>query len=358
MNQRTFLAIATAMTLTFAKVFSCGDVLLQAKDGSYLNARSLEFGLPLDAALVIHSREEANQSNAPGGGKGLKWTSKYGYIGVNSLGINTACDGMNEKGLSLGALWLPTSVYQTVPKGMEEKALVLTSFGGWILGNFATVDEVKKGLKEVYVWGEKIDALGMIPPLHFAIHDTSGKSIVIEFINGQPQVHDNPVGILTNYPTFDWQLDNLRNYLSLRPVNAEPIDLGKDKLTFIGQGSGLLGIPGDWMPASRFIRLAFFKYFATPATNAEENLNLANHLFNTVDIPIGEIREKDGHSDYTQWVIFKDMTNLKVYFRSYKNLSLRMVDFKSLDLAAGNKFNSLPIESPGKPQDLTANMKK
>ena len=38
--------------------------------------------------------------------------------------------------------------------------------------------------------------VGMIPPLHFAIHDALGKSLVIEFIDGKMEVTDNPLSVL------------------------------------------------------------------------------------------------------------------------------------------------------------------
>ena len=95
------------------------------------------------------------------------------------------------------------------------KALVVDLFTSWVLGTCATVDEVKDRLNrgEVEVWGDVVLEKEM--PLHFPIHDEAGRSIVIEFIDGEIQIHDNPVAVLTNDPPFPWQITNIENYVGL-----------------------------------------------------------------------------------------------------------------------------------------------
>ena len=70
-------------------------------------------------------------------------------------------------------------------------------------------------------------------------------------------VYESKVGVLTNSPEYPWHLVNLRNYVNLRPEPAASVELGGEKLTPVGSGSGLLGIPGDYTPPSRFVRAAF-----------------------------------------------------------------------------------------------------
>jgi choloylglycine hydrolase len=356
---KQFILAATLFCSTlFVSVYSCGDILIKATDGTLLNARSMEFGVPLDSTLGIHVRGDAFESRAPNKAKGLSWNSKYGFIGFMAVGLDFPTDGLNEKGLSFGALWLPTSTYQEILPSNSTQALLLNDLGSWILGNFATVEEVKAALPSVFVWGEVVEQIGIIPPLHFAVHDTSGKSIVIEFREGQQKVYDNPLAVLTNYPTFPWHVDNVRNYIKLSAENAPSIKYNGAILSFYGQGSGLLGMPGDYTPASRFVRLAYLKNIATPAKNASELLGLAQHLFNNVDIAIGFIRdgEKQDPTDYTQFVTFKDLTNKIIYYRTYGNMSLRAVDLKGLDFNEGKKYKALPIEMPLAVIDVTKDL--
>ena len=58
------------------------------------------------------------------------------------------------------------------------------------------------------------------------MHDASGKSIVIEYVGGKLNVHDDPLGVITNSPTFDWHMTNLRNYVNFSMTNAPPVQAG------------------------------------------------------------------------------------------------------------------------------------
>lgn len=348
-------AFAISIALRATEANACGDLLLQAEDGTFVNARSLEFGIPLESTVKAYSRGKSFQSDAPNRGKGLKWASKYGYVGIDALGIDAIFDGLNEKGLSIGALWMPTSDYQEIAAENISQALDVAMFSSWVLGNFSTVDEVKAALPKVHVFGQLISKLGMVPPLHFAIHDASGKSLVVEFIKGQQAIHDNPIGVLTNYPTFQWHIDNLRNYAKLGlAANVASIDFDGVLLETYGQGTGLLGITGDWTPASRFVKLAYLKKIAKRGKNGAETVNLAEHLFNIVDIPYGVIQsDKEKTTDYTQWIVIKDLSNRILYYRTYGNLALRSVDLKALDFSSGSKLKEIRMDVAAKPQDVS-----
>ena len=62
---------------------------------------------------------------------------------------------------------------------------------------------------------------------------------------------------------------------------------------------------------------------------------LALHLLNTVDIPLGDVQETNKSTDYTQWVVVKDLTNKSLYFRSYEDPNVYQVDMSELDLSPG-----------------------
>src|SRR5579883_1310084 len=166
-------------------------------------------------------------------------------------------DGLNEAGLSTGAMWLPGSTYPASVT-TAAKALWVPFFVDWVLGNFATVDEVKAALLagDVEIWAFKDE--DRYDPLHWPVHDASGKSIVVEFANGSLAVYDNAYQILTNWPPFPAQCDNLANYTSLQSTDVgSRLGVEQD-----GHGSGLRGIPGDPLPSSRFVRMFYLKGFA------------------------------------------------------------------------------------------------
>jgi choloylglycine hydrolase len=341
---------------------ACTDFRTTAKDGTVLIARSMEFAADLKSNLCTSPRGRVFNNTAPTGKPGLSWKAKYGYLYLNGFNIDGSVDGMNEQGLSFGALYLPGETqYQVIPSGQENRALPYTQFGDWVLSNFKTVDEVKKVLPNVLVFAQKLPVTGnMIFPLHASIYDATGKGLVVEFIKGKVNVYENHLGILTNSPTYDWHLTNLRNYLNLTPLTPTPILTKGITFAATGQGAGMVGLPGDVSPPSRFVKVAIMQQTVFPVANAMDALNLAGHIMNNVDIPLGFVREaKTGRAtnEYTQWVIFKDLTHKNIYFRTYHNSALRAVSLANLNFSENAPRLKMSIETPFVIQDVTSQFK-
>jgi choloylglycine hydrolase len=179
--------------------------------------------------------------------------------------------------------------------------------------------------------------MGIVPPCHYIVTDALRQCAVLEYVGGQFMVHANPLGVMSNSPTFDWHLTNLRNYVNLSVTNVPPIDVAGIKLAGFGQGSGMLGLPGDFTPPSRFIRAVAFSRSAVPVATAQEGVLQAFHLLNQFDIPKGAARGAENGktvADYTLWTSASDLMNLRYYFRTFQNSRIRMVDLKKLDLDA------------------------
>ncbi len=345
MKQNKIQCILVIMFFCVCSAQACTDFILEDSQNHYVVGRSMEFGTPLQSEIVIYPRGEKVQSWIFNHQKGLSWVSRYGYIAITVFRSNFVTDGLNEKGLSLGLLWLPGSKYPSINPKEKNKTIAIENFSSWILGNFATVEEVKQQIRSIQIWAHEIPQLGKIPPVHVSLHDRLGNSLVIEFIEGKMNVIDNVVGVLTNAPEFSWQKTNLSNYINLSAINKNDVRLDGTVIGPAGQGSGLLGIPGDWTPPSRFVRIAIFKNAAQKAKNAKENINLAFHLLNTVDIPYGTIRSSENTDfDYTKWAVGKDLANGKFYYRSYGDLNIKMIDLNEEKLSTGSKIKrfSLP----------------
>ena len=338
--------------------FACTDFQIKSTDGSIVIGRSMEFAQEMGSRICVHARGEEGYSESSEGKKEFTWRNKYGYISIDAFGLEyVVVDGINEEGLSFGALWLPGTQYQSVSEKERAKAINVGQVGAWILGSFKETDEVKRAIKEVRVWCDVVPEINKVPPLHFAIHDAKGNNIVIEFIEGEVKIYDNPIGVMTNAPPFEWHIDNLRNYINLDCLNSGPQTIRGVVLMPTGSGSGMHGIPGDWTPASRFVRAALFMHFANPVKNAQEGVNLAAHILNSVDIPYGDIKtgtEGPQIDDYTQWTVIKDLTNKVLYVRDYNNLSLRSVDLKKLKFEPGTKTKLIPLmEEDSRITDIT-----
>ena len=138
------------------------------------------------------------------------------------------------------------------------------------------------------MFDQKVDLPGIDTlEIHYTIYDKTGAGIIIEFTNKGRTVYENTVGVCTNSPPYDFHMINLRNYVELNKTAHEALHLGGDVFTPLGQGSGLLGTPGDLTPPSRLVRAATLTHFADSVKTSDEVVNLAIHILNTVDIPHG-----------------------------------------------------------------------
>jgi choloylglycine hydrolase len=248
-------------------------------------------------------------------------------------------DGINEKGLVAAAFYFPGyASYTPVTSSNQSKALSPVEFPNWILTQFATLDEVKAALDSVIIAPTVIKEWGPTPaPFHYIVYDSKGDSLVIEPLNEKLVVYENKLGTFTNSPTFDWHMTNLRNFINLTPFNVDPITLRGVELEPFGQGSGMVGLPGDFTPPSRFVRAAIFSSTAEPSKNATELVDQTFHILNQFDIPIGAARAvsgKETHTDYTMLTSVKDPESLGYFFRTYDNQNIQWIDLKKMDLNA------------------------
>ncbi|MBI9038309.1 MAG: linear amide C-N hydrolase [Bacteroidales bacterium] len=306
----------------YGSSLGCSDFMMANSGSNIISARTMDFAVDLKSELCLIPRGFVVTSIIKEGVKGISFTTKYGFIGINSLGKDTYSDGLNEEGLSFATLWLPGTEYADPKKNPGKEFISLIDVSSWLLGTCATVDEVKEAMKKVFVCGLFVENIKMIPPVHFVLHDANGKNLVVEYTNGKPQFYDNEFNVTTNYPNFDWQTINLSNYVDL--TNKTPID---NVLKQTGGGAGMLGLPGDVTPPSRFVRLYFLNHYCAESTTLQESIANSIHILNNVDIVKGEIAE----GGYTQWSVVRDHVNKVFYFKDYQNLTLRGVDLKELD---------------------------
>lgn len=337
-----------ALLLVSAPAMACTDFVVKAKDGTIVGGRSMDFGINDQAKVTVYPRGKQWRSEAPGSKHGLQWKQRHGFVAFSVLGLEASTDGMNEKGLSAKVLWLPSVGYQAVPKGSEAKALDVILVPDWILGSFETVAQVKKTLPGIFVWGKELAGLGGVPVLHLAVHDAQGNSMVAEWIDGKLNIYDNPLGVMTNEPPLPGHWANMRNYVNLSADMKSALELNGVTIKGTGNGSGLLGLPGDCTPPSRFVRTAVLGKFAYQPKDAAEAVVFARHLLNQVDVMPGVSRAKTPQgevADYTQWTAIEDLTNRVLYFADYGDQTLRAIDLKKLDFTRSD-YAAIPVSMP------------
>ena len=347
-----FFAIAFLASLATNSVEACTSFIMKAKDGSLVYGRSMEWGIfDLQSNLVMVPRNLEFSSDLGGGKKGISWKNKYGFVAMNALNKPYYLDGMNETGLTIGGLYLPGfAEYQTLKEGEESISLSNLDMIGYMLGQFMTVDEIKDALPKIRVVDtEEIDkAAGAPMPIHYIVTDSTGNTIVIEYIKGELKIYDNTVGVMTNSPSYDWHLLNLRNYANLTAYAPGPGEKEINGVNFtpFGAGSGMTGLPGDYSSASRFIRAFFYTQTSVPLEDVNAAVNQASRILDNFDYPKGF--ERTGTPDkyalgYTQWSTIGDIKNKRYYWWTEWNRQMRMVDLDKLNFGA-DKVAAIPLD--------------
>ena len=341
---RKLLSVMLVTTLAIAPAISdaCSSLVLRSPDGSYVYGRTIEFGIPLPAKLALYPRNYQYQGTGPDGvaGSGLSWTGKNAVVGINAMDMELIADGLNEKGLTGGMLYLPVSSVFQSPTGKDGKNSIASyQVLNWALSNFDNVDDVKAGLQKIFVNNSTLGKWNGVVKMHYTFHDMTGKSIVVEYIDGKLEITDNPIGALTNEPPFKWQQENIENYLNLSPVEKQATKIAGKTFSPRSAGSGLHGLPGDFMSQSRYLRAVEFSQAADKYAADLPKVELAWHLVNMFDIPPGSIVMSDKPNakgkyiwDFTQVAIVSDPKNLTYYTRSFGGIDINQFKLKDHDL--------------------------
>ncbi len=367
MSRRSLLSKAVAAVCAAALVApsaeACTSFLLRSADNGFVYGRTMEFGLPLQSQFTVVPRKLEVKGTGPDGtaGTGLAWTTKYGATGMNGLGLPILIDGMNEAGLAGGMLYLPgLAEYQSVPPAEAKNSIASFELLLYVLTNFATVAETKAALPKIKVSRAPQAVFKAPVPLHMTLHDATGASIVVEYIGGELHIHDNPTGVLTNAPGFNWHIANLGNFLNLSAYDPKPLKVGSLTIAPPSTGSGAPGLPGDMSAPARFVRAFLYSRAAPHLPTSTDAVGNAFHILNNFDIAPGIIRtEADSKAgggvagiETTEWSVVADTKTRRYYVRTYEDSQSRMIDLTKADLDA-KTIRFVPVDKPGAVLDLS-----
>lgn len=319
-NALASVALCTALTASLLNypAQACSRVL-SAGDGHSVVARTLDLYMPDNAKVMVYPRG-MTRDGAVAEGKAARWTSKYGSVVVNSLGVANS-DGMNEKGLVANLLYLHGSQYE---KRDERPGVANYMLAQHLLDMTSTVSEALAELDKCQVVSAV--AAGREWPLHISLSDASGDSAVVEFVNGVKVIHrGKDTAIMTNEPPLGWQLNNLKKY------------------KYFG---GTEPLPGDIDPASRFVRSsAFLKTMAAPKTS-EEGLEAVYNIIKTISVPQGAHDTSSGVESEdnwpTLWTTLADSKNLRYFFQSSGSPNMFWIDLGKANLSEGQPVLYVP----------------
>lgn len=326
---------------------ACTGITLKSADGATVLARTIEWGgSDLNSRYVVVPRGYEQQAYVTGGQKaGMKFTARYGYVGVAVELEDFVAEGLNEAGLSAGLFYFPNyGGYETYDPAKGETSISDLQLVPWMLAGFKTVDEVKEAIRGIHV----VSSDPRASTAHWRIADASGRQVVLEIVDGKPCFYENPLGVLTNSPGFEWQMTNLNNYVNLFPGGAEKKQLDGVTLSAFGAGSGFLGIPGDVTPPSRFVRAAFYQASSPVQATARKTVLQAFQILNNFDIPVG-IEFADGKipadiPSATQWTSATDMQGRRIYFRTMYDSRIRCIDLNGIDFNR-TEYQARPMDT-------------
>jgi choloylglycine hydrolase len=357
-------ALIAAFTIGTTPGFACTGISLKADDGAAVRGRTLEFGFPMQSKVLVIPAGKEMSGTLPDGGKGLTYTTRHAIVGANALNMTAILDGINDQGLSVGLFYFPgyASYTPATPENAKH-AMAPYEFGIWALANFATVDEVRQAVKDIALVPTPAPGLGspqgMVPGVHFFLQDKTGKSIAVEPVDGTLKVHDAPLGVMTNAPTYDWHMTNLTTYINLSVKDVDSAKVGPITIRAFGSGAGMLGLPGDFTPPSRFVRAVMFSQSAAPNKTADDAVLSVFHILNQFDIPEGSVVNAaigQPVDEITEWTSVADLKNLRWYFRTREDQSIHMVDLKQAVDSAKGEVATIEMEGTKQPiADVSAN---
>jgi len=274
----------------------CSGIRIICKDGSVLLCRTMEFGMELQYNI----------------------SKTKNIIGVTT--DNYYVDGLNKHGLSVMTFYFPGFEQYIDINSISENdnivPLMSIAVANYLLENATSIKDIKRIASTIRVTTEKYQKFNMIMPFHWFCADKSGECIMLECINGIPTVYDNKLGISANSPTYPEHLISLQAYPDFSKYDSEK--------KHISEGTGMLGLPGDFTSISRFVRLNVFQQFHNEPKNVLDGITTSFHILNNFDIVKGFVIDKKTKvEEFTQYTIVYDLKNFDCWFRPYGEPTIR-----------------------------------
>lgn len=294
----------------------CTTIGFSYKNGEVFG-RTLELGIVLDNKLLFVPKDQEFIETVDG-----KYSSKYNTLGSGFFDIPSFGDGINEAGLMGSNNFFPgyASFAEEAIGGMVNTTT--PNAFDYLLSRCKDVDEVIEEAKKILLvnkMGEEESSAN-----HFFFMDKKGNKLVLEPKDGKLVSFDNPFGVLTNSPDFAWHSTNLKNFINLKPQNIKEGQFNGSKLHQFGEGTGMIGLPGDFTPPSRFVRAAY--YVSNTDKNMDRNSAILQgfRILSQFDIPEGAIVDPvEKHEDQTLYTSIMDTERFSYHVKCHTNTNIQ-----------------------------------
>jgi choloylglycine hydrolase len=307
--------------LAVQDVAACTRVLWQSEDKQVFVGRTQDWTEKAGHAFRVFPRGMQRVGAVPENPH--KWTSKYGSLVLTAYDMATH-EGVNEMGLSGHALYLAVdNSFGT--RDPSREGLGVMQWVQYYLDNYATVAEAVEANRN---WAFQIEPMilpnGFPTLVHVSLSDKSGDSAVIEYIDGKARIyHDKRFTVMTNEPTFDKQMESLKQYRTF----------GGDK-----------PLPGERGPTDRFVRAAYYAGGLQKPSNPGEGAAFMFSVIRNVSVPFGLGDPNRPNIASTIFRTVQDLTGNRYYFESTYAPNVVWVDYSKMDFSAGKPELEFKVE--------------
>lgn len=250
----------------------------------------------------------------------------YAMIGMATVaeGYPLYYEATNEMGLSMAGLNFPRSA-RYLPEQPDKDNVTPFEFIPWILSQCATIEEARSLVKKISLADIPFNDCFPLSPLHWMIVDRH-ESIVVEPLADGVRIYDDPIGVLTNEPPFEFHLYDLSNHMHVSIDQAEDRFSAKLPLEAYSNGMGGIGLPGDFSSSSRFVRAAFVKLNSISGQGTSESISQFFHILSSVAMPRGCVRMGTDDYEITRYSCCCDTDKGIYYYTTYENSQITGID--------------------------------
>lgn len=162
-----------------------------------------------------------------------------------------------------------------------------------------------------------------LPPLHLAITDETGNTAILEYIDGNLEIHEGKqYQVMTNSPKYELQL----------AINDYWKEVG-----------GLNMLPGTNRSSDRFVRASFYINAIPQTADAKIAVPSVLSVMRNVSVPFGITTPDKPHISSTRWRSVSDQKNKVYYFESTLTPNLFWLDLKKIDFSPNAGIKKLSL---------------
>lgn len=312
------VCVFLAVTLIPLPANSCTRILWNTNRRAVVVGRTMDWSESTQPKLHIFPRGMERNGGLLAGREVVrqnpaKWTSKYGSVVVSAYNAGSV-DGMNEKGLGMHLLFLVATDFG--PRNEQLAGIQAGLWGQYLLDNAATVDEALELMTKIQP--VMVEYQGFKSAVHLAIEDRSGDSAIIEFIDGQAQIHHGrEFQVMTNDPPLDQQLNELQKWDFRDATRVTPV-------------------PGNVNPIDRFVRANYFLQTLREPRDEREAIATILSLTRNASVPFNAPYKTPGTIYDTEYRTVCNLTDQRFFLELSRSPNVVWVNLQELDFRAGS----------------------